>query len=226
VPAQAPSSKPPLVPPNPPASDNSIPKGLIKSTNADERAKQVQASIDAQKGRKDKDPFNSIAPTVATTSVRQIPQTKVPDVANLPSGAPSRAEAPPRPSSPLPSVPRSRPANSTPLPPANSNSQSPNDPPASPPIATLPPLPEPTIARGIEVTGVVQVGGQSQAIVKAPNEPTSRYVSVGQRIANGQVLVKRIDLNSGAEPTVILEENGVEVAKAIASPTRQTGRPA
>jgi hypothetical protein len=62
---------------------------------------------------------------------------------------------------------------------------------------------------------VVKVGNETQVIVKVPNEPTSRYVKIGQRLSNGQVLVKRVDLKEGADPIVILEENGVEVAKAV-----------
>jgi hypothetical protein len=62
---------------------------------------------------------------------------------------------------------------------------------------------------------VVKVGNETQVIVKVPNEPTSRYVKVGQRLSNGQVLVKRVDVKPGADPIVILEENGVEVAKAV-----------
>lgn len=76
------------------------------------------------------------------------------------------------------------------------------------------PIPDPTLARAVEVTGVIQVGSSYQAIVKAPDEPTSRYVSVGQRLSNGRVLVKRIESN-GSEPVVILEESGVEVVRAI-----------
>jgi hypothetical protein len=63
---------------------------------------------------------------------------------------------------------------------------------------------------------VVKVGNETQVIVKVPNEPTSRYVKIGQRLSNGQVLVKRVDLKEGADPIVILEQNGVEVAKAVA----------
>jgi hypothetical protein len=65
------------------------------------------------------------------------------------------------------------------------------------------------------VTGVIQVGGSYQAIVKAPNEPTSRYIGVGQRLSNGQVLVKRIEINAGGDPVVVLEENGVEVGRTV-----------
>jgi hypothetical protein len=59
------------------------------------------------------------------------------------------------------------------------------------------------------------IGGVPRAIVKAPNEPTSRYVTVGQRLSNGLVLVKRIEVNSGSDPVVILEQSGVEVSRAV-----------
>ncbi|NEO97730.1 MAG: hypothetical protein F6K58_03285 [Symploca sp. SIO2E9] len=78
----------------------------------------------------------------------------------------------------------------------------------------LPVLPEPEQARGVEITGVIQVGGVPSAIVKVPNEP-DRYVRVGQRLSNGQVLVKRIEMNRGPEPVVILEQYGIEVAKRV-----------
>lgn len=82
------------------------------------------------------------------------------------------------------------------------------------PIASPVPRPDPAIARAVAVTGIVQIGDQAYAIVNAPNEPTSRYVQEGQRLAGGQVLVRRIDLNR-AEPVVILEQSGVEVVRAV-----------
>jgi hypothetical protein len=88
---------------------------------------------------------------------------------------------------------------------------------ARPDLPTVPPRPVqpiPTLANAVEVTGVVQIGSIMQAIVKAPDEPTSRYVGVGQRLANGQVLVKRIE-TAGSEPIVVLEESGVEVIRGI-----------
>ena len=80
-------------------------------------------------------------------------------------------------------------------------------------IPQLPKLPEPTQAKGVEVTGVVEVGGETRAIIKVPNEP-SRTVREGDRLFNGQVLVKRIEAR-GAIPLVILEQYGVEVARRI-----------
>jgi hypothetical protein len=77
------------------------------------------------------------------------------------------------------------------------------------------------LARAVEVTGVVQIGGTVYAIVNAPNEPSSRYVQVGQRLAEGQVLVRRIDA-AGDQPVVVLEQFGVEVVKAIGSANSPT----
>jgi hypothetical protein len=101
----------------------------------------------------------------------------------------------------------------------------PNPPPVRqvPAIPAPPPPPSTDLATGTEVSGVVKVGSETQVIVKVPNEPTSRYVKVGQRLSNGRVLVKRVDVKSGADPIVILEENGVEVAKGVGekAPSRE-----
>lgn len=87
------------------------------------------------------------------------------------------------------------------------------------PTPAPPPPPRTVEAKGVEVTGVVQVGSQVFAIVKAPGEPTSRYVQAGQSLANGQVFIKRIDVSS-AEPVVVLVQNGVEVKRLVGSPVQ------
>ncbi|MBW4612767.1 MAG: hypothetical protein KME21_05705 [Desmonostoc vinosum HA7617-LM4] len=81
-------------------------------------------------------------------------------------------------------------------------------------VSVLPPTPQPDAARGVMVSGVVLIGREPQAIIKVPDEPTSRYVQAGQRLANG-VLVKRIEMNEGSNPIVILEQYGIEVAKMV-----------
>ncbi len=105
----------------------------------------------------------------------------------------------------------------------------PPTPPLPPPpqfVPDLPKLPEPTLAQGVEVTGVVEVGGVPQAILKAPNE-ASRYVRAGQRVSNGQVLVKRIEMNRGPAPVVILEQYGIEVARQVGEkPSTTPSQPA
>lgn len=86
------------------------------------------------------------------------------------------------------------------------------------------PTPEPTppppaidLAEGTEVTGVIQVGGDVQIILQTPGSAFSRYVRVGDTIANGEVRVVRVERLSG-EPLVILEQNGVEVGRGIGEP--------
>jgi len=60
----------------------------------------------------------------------------------------------------------------------------------------------------------MELGGELQGIVTTPDEPTLR-VKVGDRLASGAVRVKRIEINSGGLPEVILEENGYEVARTL-----------
>lgn len=98
-------------------------------------------------------------------------------------------------------------------------------------VSVLPPPVQPELARAVLVTGVVLIGQEPQAIIKVPNEPTSRYVQAGQRLANG-VLVKRIEMNEGSNPVVILEQYGMEVARTVgespinvASPTTTPENP-
>jgi hypothetical protein len=74
-------------------------------------------------------------------------------------------------------------------------------------------MPPKSAAASIEISGVVQVGGKTNVIVKDPSEQTSRYAAVGERLANGKVLIKRIEM--GLEPLVILEQGGHEIVRSI-----------
>ncbi|EGK90667.1 hypothetical protein D0A34_12210 [Microcoleus vaginatus PCC 9802] len=157
-------------------------------------------------------------------------------IAVRPQGAPNpqprqpRRAGPPRPPQPI----AARPIGVPDLPELPVDKRPPQwvdpNPPPPPVIPVVPPPPPPPstdIATGTEVSGVVKVGNETQVIVKVPNEPTSRYVKVGQRLSNGQVLVKRVDLKQGADPIVILEENGVEVAKGVGEkPASRQSQPA
>jgi hypothetical protein len=80
--------------------------------------------------------------------------------------------------------------------------------------SVLPPPTQPDLAKAVFVSGVIMVSNQPQAIIKVPNEPTSRYVQAGQRLANG-VLIKRIEMNEGSEPIIILEQYGIEVTRMV-----------
>lgn len=72
----------------------------------------------------------------------------------------------------------------------------------------------PFLAQDVVVSGVVKIGGVTQAIVKAPNERFSRHVRPGQYLSNGLVLVKRIDTKS-TPPIVVLEQSGREISKRV-----------
>lgn len=105
--------------------------------------------------------------------------------------------------------------------------------PAVPPLAvpaslpTLPTLPamappappapaSPTaIAEAIEIRGLVQVGDRFNVIIKDPAATTSRTVQVGDIIGGGRVKLSRINAPESREPQVVLEQDGVEVIRAI-----------
>lgn len=73
------------------------------------------------------------------------------------------------------------------------------------------------LASAIEVTGVVQIGTQVSAIVQVPNEGSSRYVRSGDYLANGRVLVRRIEVTPNEEPRVVLVQDGVEIIRTVGS---------
>ncbi|CAN1209287.1 hypothetical protein TUMEXPCC7403_03625 [Tumidithrix helvetica PCC 7403] len=82
-------------------------------------------------------------------------------------------------------------------------------------VATPRPLPPRTEeAEAVNVSGTIEMGGTRFAILTSPGDPTSRYVRVGQRIAGGLVLVKRIE-TSYSTPVVVLQQNGVEVMRPV-----------
>ena len=219
--------------------------GLTKSTDPDEQAKKVQSEINSTKAGRT-DPFTSLPPLIAfktpkVESSMPVDPSGSSNGGSTPIGrnntgpganggravekAPVSSNMPEMPKFPdvirpkpiaRPKPVASRPASS----PFNSRPGLPGAPVG---IPTMPPIPQPTLAREVEVTGVVTIGNSTQAIVRAPGEPSSRYVSAGQRLANGQVLVKRIEMNPGSDPIVILEENGMEVSVMVG--TKKTAKP-
>lgn len=216
--------------------------GLTKSTDPDEQARKAQAEINSTKATRS-DPFTSLPPLIAfktpkVESSMPVDPSGSSNGGSTPIGRNSAgsgvnvgrsAEKAPTPSN-MPEMPKfpdvirpkpiarqktaARPLASSPL---NGRPGVPGG------IPIMPPIPQPTLAREVEVTGVVTIGRSTQAIVRAPGEPSSRYVSAGQRLANGQVLVKRIEMNPGSDPVVILEENGMEVSIMVGS--KKTAKP-
>ncbi|MER3434502.1 MAG: hypothetical protein C4288_14020 [Leptolyngbya sp. ERB_1_1] len=90
------------------------------------------------------------------------------------------------------------------------------------PIAPLPALspalriPRTNLANTIALTGVIQTGSQLSAIVQDA-DGSSRYVQAGEALANGQVIIKKINLNSAENPSIVLLENGIELIKMVGS---------
>ena len=85
---------------------------------------------------------------------------------------------------------------------------------------------KPLQALAVEISGVIEVAGKTQVIIKLPAESFSRYIEVGDRIADGKVLVKRVEGQNGLSPTVVLEEVGVEVPRKIGDRISEPAAPA
>ncbi|NET48728.1 MAG: hypothetical protein F6K09_08380 [Merismopedia sp. SIO2A8] len=75
-----------------------------------------------------------------------------------------------------------------------------------------------TISSALEFSGVVQVGDQINIIVQEPGRTSSRYIQVGDRVANGQFVVKAVDFSRGPTPAVILDQAGTETIYWVGSP--------
>lgn len=165
----------------------SLPTDLIPSTDPNARATGVS--------RERSDPFD-ILPTTPTVEipVEENPPPPPPTPSSNRNGNRNGNGAAPQPSGPgsLAPIPELVPSQ---------------------PVA--PPPPQPELARAVAVSGVVQLGNVPYAIVNAPNESHPRYVRAGQRLSNGEVLVKRIEMRPNADPVVVFEQFGVEVVTAV-----------
>lgn len=164
---------------------------LTRPTNPDERLRVVKS------GRPD--PFAEIVPAVVpeTSSPRTVPtQGRPASTVQVPKATTPKASVPKASSAPKPSSPSTKPST-------------------TPGKIVLPTLPKPEVAQGVKVTGVINLGGRPKAILKAPGEKATRTVGVGERIANGQVLVKSINLSNPAAPVVVLEQSGMKVRVSV-----------
>ena len=207
APKQEPSVESVSVAPNPVMPSpiqESAPKGLIPSTNP--------TTLPIAKGRID--PFSSV--TVAPVKLSIPAETTQPSKteSNKPqsdTNQPNKTQ----PNKPQPNKTQPDKTQSTKPQPDKAQPDKPQSTKPQPDKAQ--PLPSTDLARAVEVKGVMQVGERLAAIVQESDEKISRSVSAGEYLSNGAVLVKRIDLGSNEEPLVILEQNGVEVIKAVTS---------
>lgn len=220
----------PVVPPQTTSPVAVQPSNLIQSTDPNLRNPLVP------KGRPD--PFAQIgvqsvpiAPTTSTQSIRQVPKLpplpvpiqkpqQKPSILAKPQQKNQKNQVAVRPTKPNAQKNQVavRPIKPNPSPNPVLPKVLPQVIPSNPLANLLPPAGNPDLARSILVTGIVLIGKEPQAIIKVPDEPTSRYVQAGQRLVNG-VLVKRIEMNEGSNPVVILEQYGIEVARMVGEGT-------
>lgn len=193
VQASAPTFEKPTIP----SSSASLPiipvKGMIQTTNSQTRLSQISTT-----GRRD--PFAALLPAsiqLPAQKVVQAPVRQTVQQAPIQQTPQSIAQAP-LPLTPIAALPP-LPINQTPL-------------------SIVPPaISQTSLADAVQITGVVQIGGKAIAIIQSPEEGTARYVKPGDSVANGRVLLKRIIMSKNGEPTIVLQQNGVEVIKSVGS---------
>ncbi|GAB4425844.1 MAG: hypothetical protein D6742_20075 [Cyanobacteria bacterium J069] len=184
----------PTVPPVPAAASAARPlppgqlaTGLISATTGPNRLPQVSV------GRTD--PFASLP--AAPVIIRQPAIPPVP-----PEERPAVSEAAPAPA--MPALPALVPVPAAP--PEVSVA-------AAPVGVAVPATPTVSVPQSIQIMGALEMGGRYSIIVEVPGEG-SRYASVGDRLAGGTVLIKRVEM-TGQEPRVILEHNGQEIVRTV-----------
>lgn len=165
----------------------SLPGDLIPSTDPEARATEVE--------RQRSDPFD-LLPTTPTVEIPVEEPRRPSRNSNNNNGSGNGNRTPAQPSGPGSLAPIPELVPSEPVP---------------------PPPPQPELARAVAVSGVVQLGNVPYAIVTAPNESHTRYVRAGQRLSNGEVLVKRIEMIPGVDPVVVFEQFGIEVSTVVGS---------
>ncbi|MBD2092179.1 hypothetical protein H6F67_20220 [Microcoleus sp. FACHB-1515] len=182
---------------------------LIPPTSATARVSQIDA------GRSN--PYANVTTTPrVTVSPAARPRSSTPTVAvqaaasvrSSPASLPARSNRPTTPNASTAARPSLQ-SNPSPVAPVAVRPA-----PSSPTPQATPIRPTAELARSIAVSGVVQTSGQTSAIVQSPQEG-SRYVSVGDRLAGGRVLVKRIEVGTGEEAIVVFEQDGVEVSRSV-----------
>lgn len=192
--------------------------GLTPSTSADERLARLKQG--------QRDPFSPLDtnPIVIPGQIKvtKAPSSPPPEVTVKLNPAPSPVKplpviAPPPPIQIAPPAPIPTPAPQLPTLQPNPSVQAL---PQTIEVAQVQPIPtpspvKPSGAEAVKVTGVAELPDGMRAILKAPDEPTSRYVVAGESLSNGKIRVKRIEIVSSGNAIVVLEENGKEFVKTV-----------
>ena len=78
-------------------------------------------------------------------------------------------------------------------------------------------VPQVNEARGVLVSGIINLEGENVAIIKTEDIPYQYQVAEGAYISGGEVLVKTISLptSTNSVPYLILEQSGVEVVRKV-----------
>ncbi|MGK7888947.1 MAG: hypothetical protein AB4042_06400 [Leptolyngbyaceae cyanobacterium] len=190
-----------------------VPIELVPTTTETERVPQVRQGRNNPFASLPTTPYVVLSPTrtaqpPAANSLMPVPIAQtvptVPVAGAPPAVVPVPLTVPPAPNNAVPIPSGVNPSGST----AIAGSESNLDPSASPVPAAAPTL---------EFTGVVQLGDRVSLIVKEPGAASSRYVQVGDRIANGQFVIKAVDFDRGPTPAVILDQAGTESVHWIGS---------
>lgn len=198
--AQAPA--PAFDKPTTPAASASLPtvpvQGMIQTTNSQARLSQISTT-----GRRD--PFSAILPAPIQLPPQKTAQSPVKQTqASAKQAVRNPVRVMPQTIVRAPNLPSLSPTAMPPL----SIAQTP---------ITIAPISRTSLADAVQITGVVQIGGRAVAIIQSPQEGTARYVKPGDYVANGSVLLKRIIISKNGEPTIVLQQNGVEVMKSVGS---------
>lgn len=86
---------------------------------------------------------------------------------------------------------------------------------APPPAVSAPPASPTALAENLEIKGIMQMGTELKLIIKEGEGTATRTVQVGDRVAGGQVLIRKIEVPTNGSPRVVLEQGGVTVVRSV-----------
>ncbi|MEB3272830.1 MAG: hypothetical protein VKJ85_03530 [Prochlorothrix sp.] len=222
IPQFEPRSLPPVPVPASPTDPSSVAAALDPASRVEQRLAEAPRgranpfagfAIDPQNITVKTEPVSAVAP--APASVQTAPVQTAP-VQTAP------AQTAPVQTAPASAPVQSAPAQTTPVQPsiaavpqvATTQVAAPQSP-ASAPVPLAPPASPTALAETLDIKGIVQFGGEFKLIIKEDGATSTRTVQVGDRVAGGRVLIRRIHVPAGGSPQVTLEQNGETIVRAV-----------